>query len=98
MVISWDVLPMLGVTTLPSNVVYQGLVLALFCLFLLVKVCHSLSGVELPHTSPCSIWYCLGTICILVEELQLGQMYFGPLPSLPRNPPLELHQEISPGH
>ena len=33
----------------------------------------------------------------LVGELQLDQMSFDPLPSLPRNPLLELHRESSPG-
>ena len=69
--------------------------IALLILFLLVKVCHSLFGVELPHTSPCSNGDSLGTTCTLVGELHLGQMSFGLLPSLPRNPAQELHQEIS---
>ena len=40
--------------------------------------------------------FCLGFL--LVGELQLDQMSFDPLPSLPRNPLMELHWESSPGH
>ena len=80
---------MLGISTLPSDYYMLGVhaCIVLFVLFLLVKVCHPIFGIELPCTSPCSDGDYLGTTCTLVGELQLGQMSFGPLPSLPRNPP-----------
>ena len=47
------------------------------------------------HSSP-PLGFTFGFLT-LVGELQLDQMSFNPLPSLPRNPLLELHQESSPG-
>ena len=47
------------------------------------------------HLSP-PLEFCLGFL--LVGELQLDQMSFDPLPSLPRNPLVELCQESSLGH
>ena len=46
------------------------------------------------HLSP-PLGFCLGFL--LVGELQLDQMSFDPLPSLPRNPLVELCRESSPG-
>ena len=46
------------------------------------------------HLSP-PLGFCLGFS--LVGELQLDQISFDPLPSLPRNPLVELRQESSPG-
>ena len=50
-------------------------------------------GAALHLSSP--LGFCLGFL--LVGELQLDQMSFDPLPSLPRNPLVKLHQESSPG-
>ena len=75
---------MLGVSTLPSDIAYQGLMLALsylFCFLCWLKSVTCFLGVELPHTSPCSKGDCLGTTCTLVGELQLGQCPL--VPSLP---------------
>ena len=46
------------------------------------------------HLSP-PLGFCLGFL--LVGELQLDQISFDPLPSLPRNQLVRLHQESSPG-
>ena len=71
-----------------------------FCYLFIPFLCGLLSlssatwGGAALHLSP-PLGFCLGFL--LVGELQLNQMSFDPLPSLPRNPLMGLHQESSPG-
>ena len=60
-----------------------------FCLLALVPGDGAASHLSSP------LGFCLGFL--LLGELQLDQMSFDPLPSLPRNPLVELCQESSPG-
>ena len=87
-----------GFATIPSRMMCQGL--CLYCMFyysLWVAVSNLLSGGEAAlHFSP-PLGFTLGFF-ILVGDLQLDLMSIDPLPSLPRNPLLELCQESSPGH
>ena len=76
---------------------HQGLVLLIYIFAIL---CGLLSpsfatwGGAASHLSP-PLGFCLGFL--LVGELQLDQMSFDPLPSLPTNPLVELCWESSPG-
>ena len=82
----------------PSRLMHWELV---FLLLIFTILCGLLSlssatwGGAASHLSP-PLGFCLGFS--LVGELQLDQMSFDPLPSLPRNPLVELCQESSPGH
>ena len=79
-----------GFATIPSRMMHWGLCLC--CMFyysLWVAVSSLPSGDEAAlHFSP-PVGFTLGFFT-LVGELQLDQMSFDPLPSLPRNPLLEL--------
>ena len=74
----------------PSRLMHWGLV---FLLLIFTILCGLLSlssatwGGAALHLSP-PLGFCLGFS--LVGELQLDQMSFDPLPSLPRNPLVEL--------
>ena len=85
-----------GLATIPSRMMHQGSCLC--CMFyysLWVAVSNLPSGGEAAlHFSP-PLGFTLGFFT-LVGELQLDQMSFDPLPSLPRNLLLELHRESSP--
>ena len=76
----------------------SGLVFLLHIFAILCGLCFLAlipGGEAASHFSP-PLGFNLG-FCTLVGELQLYQMSFDPLPSLPRNPLLELCQESSPG-
>ena len=77
----------------------QGLILLLYIFAILWGLSFLAlfpGGGAALHLSP-PLGFCLGFFT-LVGELQLDQMSFDPLPSLPRNPLLELGWESSPGH
>ena len=82
----------------PSRLMCQGPVL-LIPIFTIFVGCCALAlvpgGGAASHLSS-PLGFCLGFL--LVGELQLDQMSFDPLPSLPRNPLVKLCQERSPGH
>ena len=79
----------------PSRLMCWGLIL-LLPIFLCGLLCPSSGtwGGAASHLSS-PLGFCLGFL--LVGELQLNQMSFDPLPSLPRNPLVKLCQESSPG-
>ena len=70
------------------------LLLPIFTILGLLSPSSTTWGGAASHLSS-PLGFCLGFL--LVEELQLDQMSFDPLPSLPRNPLVELHWESFPG-
>ena len=87
-----------GLATIPSRMMCWGSCLC--CMFyysLWVAVSNLPSGGDTALLFSPPLGFTLGFFT-LVGELQLDQMSFDPLPSLPRNPILELHWGSSPGH
>ena len=81
----------------PSRLMRRGLIflLLIFTILCGLSLSSATWGGAALHLSP-PLGFCLGFL--LVGELQLDQISFDPLPSLPRNPLMELLWESSPGH
>ena len=81
----------------PSSLMHWGLILLLYIFAILCELSFLAlfpGGGAASHLSP-PLGFSLGFFT-LVGELQVDQMSFDPLPSLPRNPLLELCQESVP--